>query len=54
MRTASDISKPPSLIFFLIVEIAEKPSFKISNNSGSDTTVIANYVCDLGQMMEFL
>lgn len=47
------ISKLPNLIFFLKAGIVEKPSFNIRNNSGSNITVIADYVCDLGQTVEF-
>lgn len=47
------ISKLPNLIFSLKAGIVEKPSFNIRNNSGSNITVIADYVCDLGQTVEF-
>lgn len=51
VRIDSDISKPSHSIFFLK---AENPGFKIRNNSGSNTAVIPDYVCDLRKIMEFL
>ena len=54
VQTASGISKLPNSIFFLKDAIAEKNSFKIRSNSGSNTSVIADYMCDLGQIIGFL
>lgn len=48
------ISRLLNSVLFLKAGIAEKNSFKIRNNSHSNTTVIVDHVCDLGKIIDFL
>lgn len=54
VQIVSDISRLLNSILFLKAGITEKNSFKIRNNSGSNTTVIVDYVWDLGKITDFL